>query len=182
MFNPDSLIKAIGDQPLPPVESWNPEFCGEIDLLIKADGTWLYNGSAITRQKMKLLFSRVIKKESDNYYLVTPVEKVAIKVEWQPFLIVDYQLIKQQDKLIYQFIDSFDNIVLLTDASQLTFSFFQSQKMPIIKMRRNLYASFSRNCYYRLLNEAEIITDNDRNQVVIQSNGLTFLLGDYQET
>lgn len=181
MLTQESLIQAIGDQPIPPVELWNPEFCGELDLLIKADGSWLYCGSPITRDKIKLLFSRVIKKENENYFLVTPVEKVAIEVEWLPFVIVDYQVIQHDQKSTYQFVDSFDNIILLIEPSQIQFSEYQKQRLPIINVRRNLFASFSRSCYYRLLNEAKIISDNDQNQVVIESYGLKFLLGNFVE-
>lgn len=184
MRNPESFIKAIGEQPLPPVEEWDPEYCGEMDLLIKADGTWFYNGTPFTRQKMKLLFSRVIKKENDNYFLVTPVEKLAIKVEWMPFTITDFNIIKLNNKPVYQFYDQLENTIQLKQAKQIKFSQFQSQQLPIINIRRNLYASFSRSCYYRLIGQAEIKSSQNNQpeniqQVSIISNGLTFSLGEF---
>jgi len=179
MVNLDSLIQSIGDKPMPPVEQWDPEFCGELDLFIKADGTWLYSGTPLTREKIKHLFSRVIKKQSEEYFLVTPVEKVAIQVEWQPFLIVDFNQLQVEQQNVFQFIDNFNNKILLTDKSQLEMDEFQSQKLPILRVRRNLFANFSRNCYYRLIEQAEKQFHQEKNKLQIISNDITFCLGQY---
>jgi len=69
-----------------PVERWNPPYCGEIDMLIRADGSWLYNGSPIGRAALVRLFASILRKDAERYVLVTPVEKVGIKVEDAPFV------------------------------------------------------------------------------------------------
>ena len=75
---------------LPPVEKWDPPFCGELDMEIRADGTWFYMGTPIGRAPLVRLFSTVLRKDADGRtYLVTPVEKVAIRVEDAPFLAVE---------------------------------------------------------------------------------------------
>src|SRR5690625_4176475 len=75
---------------LPPVERWHPPFCGAIDMEIAADGTWFYMGTPIGRAPLVRLFSTVLRKDEDGLtYLVTPVEKVAIRVEDAPFLAVE---------------------------------------------------------------------------------------------
>lgn len=181
MVTTESLIKSIGDQPLPPVEQWDPEYCGELDLQIKADGSWFYQGTPLTRKKMILLFSRIIKKERDNYYLVTPVEKVLIKVDWMPFSIIDFDIVNNDSLPTYRFFDNCNNTIDLMNRSQMSFSEYQSQNLPIIQVRRNLFASFSRSCYYQLISEADLSRTNDQNQVTITSNGLTFSLGEYTE-
>ncbi|MEM9495655.1 MAG: DUF1285 domain-containing protein [Pseudomonadota bacterium] len=71
-----------------PVDKWNPEFCGDIDLVIKSDGVWFYEGTPIGRAPLVQLFSTVLKREGDDYFLVTPVEKLGIEVEDAPFLAV----------------------------------------------------------------------------------------------
>ena len=178
MISTESLIKSIGDNPLPPVEQWNPEFCGDLDLLIKADGTWLYQGTPFTRQRMRLLFSRVLKKEGEDYFLVTPVEKVGVQVEWMPFLIVDFDVIETEDnKTYFRFIDNCENMIDLKDKNQLKFSQFQQQPLPILKVRRNLFANFSRNCYYRLLDQAKTVEDHSQIELQICSNNQTFVIG-----
>src|SRR6185503_12367144 len=55
---------------LPPVERWNPPFCGDIDMRIAADGTWYYQKTPIGRLPLVKLFASVLKKEGDKYFLV----------------------------------------------------------------------------------------------------------------
>jgi hypothetical protein len=73
----------------PPVERWNPPFCGDIDMRIAADGTWFYQKTPIGRLPLVKLFASVLKREGDKYFLVTPVEKVGIVVDDAPFLAVE---------------------------------------------------------------------------------------------
>ncbi len=76
-----------------PVERWNPDFCGDIDMEIRADGTWFYMGTPIGRKQLVRLFSTVLRKDADGKtYLVTPAEKVGIRVEDAPFLAVEMQV------------------------------------------------------------------------------------------
>ena len=68
-----------------PVERWNPAFCGDLDMEIRQDGTWFYQGTPIGRPAMVRLFSTILRREGDRIYLVTPVEKVGIRVQDAPF-------------------------------------------------------------------------------------------------
>ena len=80
----EALVSRAGGKGrgLPPVEKWNPEYCGEIPMEIKADGTWFYMGTPIGRHALVKLFSSVLRKDEDGKtYLVTPVELVGIQVE-----------------------------------------------------------------------------------------------------
>ncbi len=91
--SPDGLaasVKAAKTRGLPPVHLWNPPFCGDLDIRIARDGTWSYLGSPINRFELVKLFSSILKKDGDRYYLVTPVEKVGITVEDAPFVAVDF--------------------------------------------------------------------------------------------
>ena len=76
----------------PPVHLWNPPFCGDIDMRIARDGTWFYQGTPIGRAPLVKLFSGILKKEGDRYFLVTPVEKVGIAVDDAPFVAVDFEV------------------------------------------------------------------------------------------
>ncbi|MEO9778862.1 MAG: DUF1285 domain-containing protein [Sedimentitalea sp.] len=76
---------------LPPVHLWNPPFCGDLDMRIARDGTWFYLGTPIGRFELVKLFSSILKKEDDKYFLVTPVEKVGITVDDAPFVAVDFE-------------------------------------------------------------------------------------------
>ena len=77
-------------QALPPVDQWNPAFCGDLNMRIARDGTWFYEGTPIGRKRLVRLFSRILRHDEDGkYYLVTPVEKVGIEVEDAPFIGVE---------------------------------------------------------------------------------------------
>lgn len=82
----EELLKQIGDQKHPPVEQWNPDFCGDINMEIRRNGDWFYEGTPIGRPAMVRLFSSILKREGELYFLVTPVEKVGIRVEDAPFI------------------------------------------------------------------------------------------------
>ena len=70
-----------GRKGLPPVERWNPAYCGEIDMRIAADGTWHYMGTPINRPALVKLFSTVLRKDPERHVLVTPVERVGIGLQ-----------------------------------------------------------------------------------------------------
>jgi hypothetical protein len=76
---------------LPPVHLWNPPFCGDLDIRIARDGTWFYLGTPIGRPELVRLFSTILRKDGDAYFLVTPVEKVGITVDDAPFVAVDFE-------------------------------------------------------------------------------------------
>ena len=90
----ESLASAAGKAAKkgpPPVHLWNPPFCGDLDMRIARDGTWFYLGTPIGRHGLVKLFSSIIRKDGDAYFLVTPVEKVGITVEDAPFVAVDFE-------------------------------------------------------------------------------------------
>src|SRR5690606_40692660 len=86
----DLLAQIPKGKGLPPVHLWNPDFCGDIDMRIARDGTWYYLGSPIGRKPLVRLFSTILRHDEDGkYYLVTPVEKVGIRVDDAPFVAVE---------------------------------------------------------------------------------------------
>ncbi len=90
----ESLAEAArqaGKKGLPPIHKWNPAFCGDLDMRIARDGTWFYLGTPIGRPELVRLFSTILKREGDSYFLVTPGEKVGITVDDAPFVAVDVE-------------------------------------------------------------------------------------------
>lgn len=93
---PSQLIAAAQSQPagetgvraLPPVHLWNPPHRGEIDIVIRQDGLWMHEGAPIGRPELVRLFSTVLRRDDDGFYLVTPVEKLKLRVEDAPFVAV----------------------------------------------------------------------------------------------
>lgn len=91
--------KAAAKGGLPPVHLWNPPFCGDLDMEIRADGTWFHEGTPIGRPAMVRLFSTILKREGDDYFLVTPVEKVGIRVQDAPFIATDADI--TADRIVF---------------------------------------------------------------------------------
>ncbi|MEL7175886.1 MAG: DUF1285 domain-containing protein, partial [Pseudomonadota bacterium] len=92
--------QAASKKGAPPVHLWNPPFCGDLDMVIKRDGTWFYQGTPIGRPGLVKLFSSIIRKDGDDYFLVTPVEKVGIIVEDAPFVAIDFD--RADDALVFR--------------------------------------------------------------------------------
>lgn len=85
-----SIQAAGAEKGLPPVHLWNPPHCGDLDMRIARDGTWFYMGTPIGRPGLVKLFSSILRKDGDDYVLVTPVEKVGITVDDAPFVAQDF--------------------------------------------------------------------------------------------
>src|SRR5262245_12381707 len=85
----EAANKSPAGKGLPPVHLWNPPFCGDLDMRIAGDGTWFYMGTPIGRPALVRLFSTILKREGDKHFLVTPVEKVGIRVDDAPFMAVE---------------------------------------------------------------------------------------------
>lgn len=161
------------DRKMPPVELWDPPYCGEIDLQIKADGQWFYNGTVFKRLSLVKLFASVLKKEADDYFLVTPVEKVKIQVEDAPFLITQWQWQDDQQTLM-QVSTNLDDVFLLSDEHPLQIS---QQGDLYVTVRRNLVAKVHRNVYYQWVNFAKEVTVQQGTALAIKSAGEQFILG-----
>ncbi len=87
-----AAAKSAKGRGLPPVHLWNPEFCGDLDMRIARDGTWFYLGTPIGRPELVRLFSTILRKDDDKFFLITPVEKVGITVDDAPFVAVDFEM------------------------------------------------------------------------------------------
>ncbi len=85
-------LRAAKGRGLPPVHKWNPDFCGDLDMRIARDGTWFYLGTPIGRPELVRLFSTILRKDDDKFFLITPVEKVGITVDDAPFVAVDFEM------------------------------------------------------------------------------------------
>ncbi len=137
----------------PPVELWNPPFCGDLDMRIAADGTWYYLKTPIGRPALVKLFASVLKREGDKYYLVTPVEKCGILVEDAPFLAVELKLETQASGPILHFRTNVDDWVACGPANMLRFEpeVETGGLKPYLHVRRDLWARVTRALFYDLV-------------------------------
>ncbi|CAM5764915.1 DUF1285 domain-containing protein [Bosea minatitlanensis] len=142
---------------LPPVERWDPPFCGELDIRIAADGTWFYLGTPIGRPALVRLFSSVLKREGDAYFLVTPVEKVLIRVEDAPFQAVEMQVDGAGDGRSIAFRTQVDDLLCVGPGHALRFERAAKDGLkPYVHVRRGLWARLTRALTYDLLALGEV--------------------------
>jgi hypothetical protein len=164
------------DASLPPVDKWNPDFCGDIDLQIKHDGSWLYMGTPIGRNPLVKLFASVLKREEDQYFLVTPVEKVGIQVEDAPFIITQWQ---QQDKKLALTTNIGDVLIVGEDHPVELFKDKKTQvTLPYALVRRNLWARLHQNVFYQLAELGNEQLVDGKKHLTLNSNNYTFSLGE----
>jgi hypothetical protein len=130
----------------PPVERWNPAYCGEIDMRIAADGTWHYMGSPINRPALVKLFSTVLRKDPERYVLVTPVERVGIVVEDAPFLAVEMAVEGEGEGRQIAFRTNVDDLVQVGPDHPLRFEQDANGGIkPYVRVRGDLWALVTRS-------------------------------------
>lgn len=167
---------------LPPVDRWNPPFCGDLDMEIRADGTWFYLGTPIGRPALVRLFSTVLRKDEDGRtYLVTPVEKVGIRVEDAPFLAVEMaqELNAAQTAAAAPVITFRTNVgdMVTVDADhplRFEISGEKRQLKPYVLVRGRLEALVSRAVMYDLVERGEVVPVDGVDMFAIRSGDCLF--------
>lgn len=173
------LLAAAKDNPLPPLEKWNPPYCGDIGLKIDRDGAWYYRDSLIERKSLVKLFARVLLREGDGrYFLVTPVEKVDVHVEDVPFLAVELDVAQGENGQVLSFRTNLDDIVQCDGAHPLSFQSVPPHGglKPYIEVRRGLKARVTRALLYDIVDLAETEAHEGREVLGVRSGGSFFEL------
>jgi len=156
----DALVSAAGQavrKGPPPVHLWNPPFCGDLDMRIAADGTWFYLKTPIGRPAMVKLFSSVLRREGDKYFLVTPVEKCGIVVDDAPFLAVELKVEDGPRGKVLNFRTNVDDWVACGGEHALRFEpeAETGGLKPYLHVRRELWAKVTRALFYDLVELGE---------------------------
>jgi hypothetical protein len=168
---------ATGGRALPPVDRWNPSFCGDIDMEIRADGSWWYLGSPIGRMPLVRLFSTILRKDADGRtYLVTPVEKVGIRVVDAPFLAVEMTATGSGDDQAITFRTNVGDVVTAGPDNPIRFENEAGTGglKPYVLVRGRLEALVSRPVMYELVNLAETIGMDGSEVLAVRSQGAVF--------
>lgn len=165
---------------LPPVDSWNPQNCGDIDMAIRADGSWWHEGGRMNRERMVKMFSRILRKDEDGKtYLVTPYEKVVVDVEDAPFIAVRVDRAGEAGpQQALAFLTNVGDVAVAgpdnpirveTDADT-------GEPAPYVLVRGRLEAKIARPAFYELVDMAE--TDpKDESVLGVWSQGVFFPIG-----
>lgn len=184
VFSLADLVKAAEAQGrgegAPPVEKWNPDNCGEMDLVIQRDGTWVHEGSPIGREKLVKLFATILRKDLDGTtYLVTPVEKIEITVEDAAFLAIRVDISGQGEAQDLIFTTNVGDMVKLGKSRPLRVETDADtgEPSPYILVRGRLEALINRAVFYELV-ELAVTRETDAGpQLGVWSDGQFFALG-----
>ena len=181
-FSLQDLMKALADtdEGQRPVERWNPPYCGEMDMVIKSDGTWWHDGAMITRQPLVKLFASILRKDEDGRtYLVTPVEKIGIQVHRGHFIAtrVDAEGEGQGQRLFFttnlgEVVEAGADNPIRVDTDPETL-----EPAPFITVRGRLEAALARPVFYELVGLAVERAGRKAAQLGVYAGGEFFPLG-----
>jgi uncharacterized protein len=173
----DAAKASAAGKGLPPVHLWNPPFCGDLDMRIAADGTWYYMGTPIGRPALVRLFSTILKREDGKHFLVTPVEKVGIRVDDAPFLAVEMVKQASENGLSLNFRTNVDDWVPCDEAHPLRFeASTEGGLTPYLHVRADLWAKVTRALYYDLVDIGEVRMVDGREMFGVASSGAFFAM------
>jgi len=178
---PDQAIAGLGEVATvarrgpAPVHLWNPPWCGEIDMRIAADGTWFYNGSPIGRAPLVQLFSSILRKDGDRYVLVTPVERVGIKVDDAPFLAVALEVENPGPDQRLTFRTQVEDVVTVDAEHPLRFEAGAADGVkPYVRVRADLWALVKRALFYDLVALGGVERWREEEWFGVRSGGVFF--------
>lgn len=154
-----------------PVHLWNPDFCGDLDMRIARDGTWFYLGTPIGRMPLVKLFSSILKREGDDYFLVTPVEKVGIQVDDVPFIAVDFEA---ENGVITFTTNVGDTFELGPEHPLHLVHNKKGEPAPYVRVRANLEARIDRKSFYRLVDIATVHNHTNERWLGVVSHNVFF--------
>ncbi len=138
----DSILEQISETRNPPVYDWHPDHIAEIDMAIKRNGEWLHQGTVMHRKRLVKLFASILRKDGDQYFLVTPIEKCPVEVESTPFVITLAEKIDDRWFLTNNLGESIELTNQMID--------WVDEETPSIEWRNNLSARLNQNVLYQL--------------------------------
>ena len=161
---------------LPPVHLWNPPKTGDMDLIVDREGRWIHEGGEIKRDRLVKLFSTILKREGNNYFLVTPVEKWQIVVDFAPFYIISASRENRARQQAISLTTSTGETIVISEEHPLWVddSKGADHPTPLIVVRGNLPGLLSRTVFYQLVDWGLPAADGG---LYIDSMGQQFLLG-----
>lgn len=163
-----------GQRPIPPVDKWNPTFCGTMNLQVKSNGEWWHEGSKIQREPLIRLFSSVLWREGDDYFLKTPVEKIQIQVDDVPLLVNSIDQVEQDGNQWLRCSTRTGDVIVVDEQHPIFMREFEGELRPYIRVRWELEALIQRNAFYHLLNYGEFVEQGGKTQVALQSGDFSF--------
>ena len=169
-----SLLDAARDRRRPPVDRWAPPRDGEIDIRIAANGDWYHEGDLIRRSSIVKLFATILRLDEGEHFLVTPAEKLKIRVDDAPFVATDMETDGEGRARRILFTTNVDDVVLADADHPIVVEDRDGEPRPYVVVRRGLRALIARSVFYRLVDLAEPEADGEFS---VWSAGGHFVLG-----
>ncbi|MFT5137425.1 MAG: hypothetical protein ACI9XU_001016 [Arenicella sp.] len=178
------ILAQIDKQQRPPVDKWHPEHLGKIDIRIDTQGFWFHEGDPISREKLVRLFASILWFERDDegagglnqslvtgrYYLITPVEKLAIVVEDVPFVV--HQMEYVEDTWVA--VTNTHEQLVIGQEHRVELRPYLGQLVPYVRVRYDLWARVNRSIYYQWVTAAMQDQSNDNDLLLLSSAGFQF--------
>jgi uncharacterized protein len=144
------------DKGPPPVDKWNPAHCGDIGMEILPDGTWMHEGARITREALVRLFATILRKDEDGQtYLVTPVEKIVVKVHDAPFTAIRADRVGEGKDQHIIFTTNVGDVITAGPNNPIRVERHGEEPRPYVLVRGRLEARILRAPFYELVEWSE---------------------------
>lgn len=156
---------------IPPLEQWHPKHCGKMDLCIKANGEWWHEGQLIKRQALLDLFSKVLWKENEKFYLKTPVEQIEIEVEDEPLLVNQVDQIEIDGKYYLQLMTTHQDVIIVDQEHPIFMREYGGELRPYVHVRFGMNALIQRQSFYHLVNYGELVENAQGETILTLKSG-----------
>ncbi len=156
---------------IPPLEQWHPKHCGKMDLTIKANGEWWHEGQLIKRQRMIDLFSSVLWKEQNKFYLKTPVEQIEIEVEDEPLLVNRVDQVELEGIAYIQLTTTNDDVVIVDENHPIFMREYQGEFRPYVHVRFGMNALIQRAAFFHLIEMGKLSENAQGDSILVLKSG-----------
>ena len=171
-------VQSSHKRSIPPLDQWHPKHCGKMDLKVKANGEWWHEGQLIKRQKLLDLFSTVLWKENDKFYLKTPVEQIEIEVEDEPLLVNQVDRVEIQGETFIQLTTTNQDVIIVDQDHPIFMREYENESRPYVHVRFGINALIQRATFFHLVEMGELIENEKGDSVLsLQSGNLHLQLG-----
>ncbi len=163
----DQIAEQIQQNSQPPVHLWAPEAEGEIDIYIDSRGAWFHEGDMIKRESLVALFACILWGEEGVHYLVTPIEKLKIKVDDVPFVVNQMEAVGDA----WVATTNVHEQVIIGSNHRVELRQYKDQWIPYVNVRYDLWARVNRSIYYQWVETAL-----EQDSLTLSSVGYEFLV------
>ena len=156
---------------IPPLDQWHPKHCGAMDLKVKANGEWWHEGQLIKRQSMIDLFSTVLWKDDEKFYLKTPVEQIEIEVEDEPLFVNSVEQIQLEGLHYIQLSTTTQDVVIVDQEHPIFMREFDGELRPYVHVRFGINALIQRASFFHLVEMGELMENRQGESILLLKSG-----------